>query len=688
MKPSQFLLTILISIAFSSISYSQGGVNNIWYFGKNAGLDFSNGSPVALTNGSLSTYEGCASMCNSNGELLFYTDGITVWDSIHQPMANSLLSSLGGNLGGDSSSTQSALIVPKPLDPHSYYVFTTDANSGAYGCTYSIINMLSNGGLGDVDPSSKNTLLFTPSSEKITAVKHANNIDYWIITHPFNSGDFRVYLLTSNGLDTIPIISTVGAFYSGASNVSRGYLKASPNGEMVAAAIEGLDKYELFHFDKLTGQLSLLLTTPANYPDAYGVEFSPNGTILYGTRRWGNPVFQWDLSSGIASQILASQTQIATLNSAYGGAMQLAPNDKIYIARNGRIYLSVINNPDLIGVASIFVEEGIQLNGELSREGLPNIISSALYDYDVEFTSTDHCFGDSTQFTTISSFSPDSVLWDFDDPGSGLANLDTSFDATHIFSAPGVYTVQLYTYNSFFQDTIAHTVEIVDLPTVSLPNNLYLCEGDTFSVAAISNLQNFAWSTGDTTQSIDVFLQGVYSVSVSNVCGIASDSIEITVNPTPLVDLGPDTISSPIGMPIVLESNVTGDYYDWNTGHTSSSITVTNGGTYYLTVGFNTGCDAIDSIYVYFYIGIEEEKPIEGFNIFPNPANQKLNIISKEKIETIKIYTASGQLVNSIQLNEFSTEIKIMGLSVGVYYLKAELVSEGMIIKQFSVIHD
>lgn len=283
-------------------------------------------------------------------------------------------------------------------------------------------------------------------------------------------------------------------------------------------------------------------------------------------------------------------------------------------------------------------------------------------------------------------FLVDSIAWDFDDPNSGLANIDTNYNATHVFTAPGVYTVQLFTYNSSSQDALTHMVEIIDLPTVSLPNNISFCDGDTFNVAAISNQQNYVWSTGDTTQSIEVFSQGVYSVTTSNVCGTASDSVEVEVHPTPLVDLGADTISSPIGVPVVLESNGSGSSCSWSTGQTSSSISVSNGGTYYLTVTTLNGCEASDSIYIFFYIGIDEETARNDFNIFPNPASQKLHIISKEKIEGIKIYTASGQMVRSILLNDFSAEINIRDLSEGVYYMKSESSSGFIHLKHFLII--
>ena len=119
---------------------------NIWYFGEYAGIDFNTGTPVALTNSAMSQGEGCASISDSAGNLLFYTNGIKVWDKNHLEMPN------GNNLLGHNSSTQSAIIVKKPRSSILYYIFTTDAahNNLQNGFNYSIVDMSEQNGNGDV----------------------------------------------------------------------------------------------------------------------------------------------------------------------------------------------------------------------------------------------------------------------------------------------------------------------------------------------------------------------------------------------------------------------------------------------------------------------------------------------------------------------------------------------------------
>jgi hypothetical protein len=102
------LLFFAFATLWSTAVDAQSARFNNWYFGNTAGITFASGAPVALTNGALVTTEGCASMSDDLGNLLFYTDGVTVWNRNHLPMTNGTL------LNGHASSTQSGIIVQKP----------------------------------------------------------------------------------------------------------------------------------------------------------------------------------------------------------------------------------------------------------------------------------------------------------------------------------------------------------------------------------------------------------------------------------------------------------------------------------------------------------------------------------------------------------------------------------------------
>src|SRR4030095_11967101 len=105
-------LTLFIFLGTSCFAQKE---TNKWLFGLNAGLDFNSGNPVSLSGGQCYTSEGSASISDTSGNLLFYTDGITVWNTNNVMMTN------GDGLFGGVSSTQSALIVHMPGEDSLYY---------------------------------------------------------------------------------------------------------------------------------------------------------------------------------------------------------------------------------------------------------------------------------------------------------------------------------------------------------------------------------------------------------------------------------------------------------------------------------------------------------------------------------------------------------------------------------------
>ncbi|MGV3505165.1 MAG: hypothetical protein ACO1O1_15755 [Adhaeribacter sp.] len=344
---------------------------SIWYFGLRAGLDFSQGAPAALTDGMMSTNEGCASIADSEGRLLFYTNGVYVWNRQHQQMPN------GFRLMGHKSSTQSAIIVPNPGNPNQHYIFTTDLQSQAYGLRYNLVDMSLDGGQGDV--KEKNVYLISPITEKITAVHHRNQRDIWVIAHLWNSDAFVAYLVTDKGVSKKPVISHIGTAHRGQGKGAIGSMKASPDGTKLAVAIwRNFNRFEVFDFDNYNGNLSNRIALEP-FPEAYGVEFSPDGSKLYGTTNGiagaAAQLWQFNLAAGSRSAISNSAILIPTAGSKLG-ALQLAPDGKIYLAVEDAEYLGVIQQPNAPGWSCRYVDQGVSLGERKARLGLPNFIQS------------------------------------------------------------------------------------------------------------------------------------------------------------------------------------------------------------------------------------------------------------------------------------------------------------------------
>ena len=459
------LILILFLIAYSS-SFSQKHAAH-WYFGGNAGIDFNSGNPIALTDSEMYTNEGCATISDYNGNLLFYTDGITVWNKNHETMPN------GNDLKGHFSSTNSAIIVPKPDDINKYYIFTVDDLGGVNGLQYSEVNMLLSGGLGNVT-SIKNVKLYSPTLEKITAVKHQNDTDWWVLSHKWNSNEFVAHLVTNTGVSS-PIISSLGINVTGDSKNTIGNMKLSPNGRMLAIAHSYQNnKVELFKFNDVTGQLSnpIELTGFDGRFGVYGVEFSPNNKLLY-VADSGGSIYQYQTTLNNSIDIVNSKIEIA--NSVNGlGAIQLAPDGKIYTAKENSVTLGAITNPNIIGLTSDYQIDFFSLNNRRSKLGLPPFIQSFFWKA-VAVESI--CFGENTQFTIAD---PETThIWNFDDPASGLNNVSTEVNPTHKFTSSGTFNVEVDVTNALGEaSTTIVNVTISETPIAIKPIDYIICEND------------------------------------------------------------------------------------------------------------------------------------------------------------------------------------------------------------------
>ena len=564
--------------------------SNWWYFGNYAGLNFSSGSPVAVTDGAMYTNQGCSTISDSSGNLLFYTNGVEVWNKNHVVMPN------GSGLLGNASSTQSAIIVKKPGSGNIYYIFTVPA-CGNGNLTYSVVDMNLQGGLGDIT-GSKNIPLSGPVTERITAVKHCNNTDIWVITHLWNANTFHVYLVNAAGVNPIPVVSNVGSIHSGSSNFM-GYLKASPDGSKLACAIRYMNLFEIFDFNANTGMVSNPMTSPAIYSLIYGIEFSPDASKLYiSCGAVTNQIWQFDLFSGGSAPIFSSATFVGSPMGPTVGALQLGPDGKIYVAKYYQNYLGVINNPNALGVACNYVDNGVYLGGKQSQLGLPSFVQS-LFKPVITFNTAgnlyhynDTCYGNQTSFILSSTYGVLSASWNFGDPSSGSLNTSTILNPNHVFTSPGTYNVTVILQLMCGPDTIQKTLQILPSPHVSL-NDTSICTGTSIVLGAGNPGSQYKWNTGVTTQTITVSTSGTYSVVVtnSNSCSYV-DSCIINVGSYLPVEIPDDTIC--LGDTLTLDAIYANSTYIWSTGATTQTIEINNPGTYSVTVTVQSGCSGSD----------------------------------------------------------------------------------------------
>ena len=597
MTKTQNILIFLFLTCLTA--YGQKEWNN-WYFGENAGLSFNtpDGVPIAVSNGSLFSEEGCSSLSDDKGALLFYSDGMTIFNRVHTIFPS------GAGLAGNNNSTQSSLLIRKPGSKSIYYLITTDFGPGTNGCRYSEIDLTLDNGFGNITYN-KNIQLFSASTEKLTSVKHSNGKDWWIIGHQQSSDVFRSYLVTASGINQSPVISIAGKPLSDNVLNNKGYLKASRYGNKLALAATGDGFIEIFNFNNSTGVIdskSVLINSPS-LQNVYGIEFSPDGSKLYASRfEPSSAIFQFDLNEP-PSQIINSQLLIFEKDENYSiGALQLGPDNKIYVAKIGSTYLGRINHPDISGKGSTYIDSSISLNNRKCRFGLPNCYS--METLKIEFKSnTPLCAGDSLFLECNNIFGAD---YKWNGPGGFTSNLYNPAIYLNSDTLKGFYKVTITIGGIVISDSIYLDVSTKPDFTLSSSDSTILCPGDSTLLKASTMEQNlkFRWSTGQASQEIYVKKPGIYSVSAVNLSGCTTTKqIEVSFfdfEPK-IKTLGPTILCNGDSVHLMVQPYSPDYKLKWSTGESTKQITVKKSQHITLDVESTQGCKSKDSIDIVVY---------------------------------------------------------------------------------------
>ena len=509
-----------------------------WHFGESAGLHFTDGGVESISTSRIETSEGSASISDQNGNLLFYTDGTRVFDRTNQGMQN------GGQLKGNASSTQSAMIIPRPSSPGRYFLFTVDKpdysnypNDPIEGVNYSEIDMSLNNGLGGIIPDKKNIHLVTydpsdplqnefKSSEKISAVVGGDCISYWVVTQFVNK--FFAFKVTSEGVNPNPVVSITPnnvrpILDENDVNVTApGYMKISPDGTKLAIAFSATalgsprsgggksnGRAFLYDFDDETGKVSnQKLIIDNTFP--YGVEFSAESEKLYLTLNDynNNGVLQESvlMQFDVTESDVAGTGSVIHTSSNVAGALQLALDGRIYRAGypvfiESHQKLSVIRNPNEDAGNVTYSHNSITIESGFLRLGLPPFVQSLFNsNFDVEGL----CLGSKTRFEITGQKNYDSVEWEF---GDGTVSTEES--PTHQYTSPGTYVVSLTKINNGIpMNPACEEVTIVKLPDLDETFTLNQCDvGDSDPTDGITtfNLQEIAASLGGSENPLQLY---------------------------------------------------------------------------------------------------------------------------------------------------------------------------------------
>ncbi|MBP9136796.1 MAG: T9SS type A sorting domain-containing protein [Chitinophagales bacterium] len=379
----KIILSLLVIIGCTNIAYNQKYDAN-WVFGDSAGLKFLDGGVTQPFSSSIHSFESSASISDSLGNILFYSDAISIWNSNNEIMENG--TELFSNLLSyeeNTSCTQGSLILPIPGKMNEYYVFSLSPFNYGPGLSYAIVDINLNGGLGKVI-SKNNIILEGNLTEKMVAIKHGNGRDWWLILHELLTDKFFKFLITPDGIIEMNF-QNIGSIYNfnAYSNIF-GQLSVSENGTKICAGSANIT--DLFDFDRCSGELNNWISfDPPLIEDylAYASCFSETNKFLY-----LNIGFKWlyQLDVDPDSPDFGIWNLIYELDNTFEykiGQLQMGPDKKIYApisyVTSEEIYtslnmnLSIINSPDFGGVSCNFDTATINLGGFRAFAGLPNM---------------------------------------------------------------------------------------------------------------------------------------------------------------------------------------------------------------------------------------------------------------------------------------------------------------------------
>ncbi|MFC5412270.1 PKD domain-containing protein [Larkinella bovis] len=605
-----------------------------WYFGNNAGIDFSGGSPTALDDGKLNTIEGSSSISNTKGQLLFYTGGINIYDKNGNPM-KPLNPADTAQLQGSQNSTQSALIVPQPTCrgcEYLYKVYTTSEINGKKILSVSTVDMRYNQGIGAI--VEKNTLVDSMTTERLASVRNDRDTTYWVISHDYGNNKFQVYHITKNGAEG-PTEYALGMAHD-TTTKGEGYMKIGPadttgNGNRpLAVVVPGppTNYVEVFTFNDSTGVMTggpRINIGPAP-PKAYGVEFSPDGSKLYvtlqGDTAHASQILIYDLTNPDPAAIEASKSVLDSTKNREYGALQIGSDGRIYVAIKNGSSLGVIENPnDELLAPATFNPNGVNLNGPTSQLGLPNMVANFNEPSSSPgFSYADTCAGSPTQFTVTPMCPPlkDNYTWNWGDGSAPFSS--TATQATHTYAQPGTYSVSLriVTMRSdggICKDTlITQQVTIVKTPDpINLGPDIDSCRNIVTLDAKVEAglylwIRNGRLIRGYNGRTLPVTVPGSsayngippgqFIVIAANGGCFSSDTINVTLRRPPNFSLGPDTTVCLNGSITLSAPGNAWTSFQWSNGSTGRTTTVDKAGEYSVIVKDINGCENTDTVAV------------------------------------------------------------------------------------------
>jgi len=278
--------------------------------------------------------------------------------------------------------------------------------------------------------------------------------------------------------------------------------------------------------------------------------------------------------------------------------------------------------------------------------------------------------------------------------GATLYNWYTDFTGGEpIYSGNTIITNNLFSDTVFYVSNAnesyesvrtAATVVLTANSEISASGSTTICDGTSVTLS-VAEADEYLWSNGETTQEIEVTEDGNYSVNVKDndlTCSSDSETIEVTVNPSPVSQFTVDGALT-ITTPITFTSTSTGaTSYSWNFGDTQTSTSQNPTHTFStikeytitLTVENDFGCSSTSTETISVITAIGDELSANTFTAYPNPFREALTLQSKWTKLEWQVLDMQGKVHHSEKYEggiPYDTQVLMKDLPPGIYLLRA-----------------
>ena len=405
-----------------------------------------------------------------------------------------------------------------------------------------------------------------------------------------------------------------------------------------------------------------------------------------------NMSYLWSDASTSQSLVLSSSGQVGLTITDANGCSATASTVDVNVYSVPTLAVTAASSTSICQGESVTLQASGGFSSYAWSSGATNqnLIVNAAGSYSVTGTTSDGCTTTSSAQSVTVNALPTAIVTN---NGASLlcsgltTTLSASIGMTYLWSnGDTTQTITISTSGSY-DVTVTNTsgcsatsgstlitTSQVTVPTVVASGVTEFCEGGDVILAIPSGFASYTWNTGSGFSQLTATQSGSYFATVSNTdgCTVNSDTVIVTVFPTPLTP----SISYAANDTVMVSSISDGNQWYFNgiliTGETGTTLRPVNLGNYSVRIIDSNGCEGdMSAMQFYNSIGIVDKDNLASrVNLYPNPSNGLVTLeLGAIDVLSIKIYDAKGRLLNELNSCPGNCRIDLGVFEDGMYQL-------------------